>query len=172
MVVDDTLSMRIYSFIDNILINKTIKQIKQKIDFIVFCVRHLGLIVTAVTINGFTPVTFQSSIQNLLGKHWSAFKTPQTNCLSTLCVCSFHIWSVYWECMFKSSNCSYMSQIQKSGTVPYLIELLFWVNDRGGYRFVRMSCHFCDSSYGPQPCTRPVFYLSFSVSCEGCGLLP
>ena len=56
MVVDDTLSMRIYSFIDNILINKTIKQIKQKIDFIVFCVRHLGLIVTAVTINGFTPV--------------------------------------------------------------------------------------------------------------------
>ena len=30
MVVDDTLSMRIYSFIDNILINKTIKQIKQK----------------------------------------------------------------------------------------------------------------------------------------------
>ena len=56
MVVDDTLSMRIYSFIDNILINKTIKQIKQKIDFTVFCVRHLGLIVTAVTINGFTPV--------------------------------------------------------------------------------------------------------------------
>ena len=58
MVVDDTLSMRIYSFIDNILINKTIKQIKQKIDFIVFCVRHLGLIVTAVTINGFTPVFY------------------------------------------------------------------------------------------------------------------
>ena len=58
MVVDDTLSMRIYSFIDNILINKTIKQIKQKIDFIVFCVRHLGLIVTAVTINGFTPVNW------------------------------------------------------------------------------------------------------------------
>ena len=56
MVVNDTLSVRIYSFIDNILINKTIKQIKQKIDFIVFCVRHLGLIVTAVTINGFTPV--------------------------------------------------------------------------------------------------------------------
>ena len=27
------------------------------------------------------------------------------------------------------------------------------------------------SSYGPQPCTRPVFYRSFSVSCEGCGLL-
>ena len=27
-------------------------------------------------------------------------------------------------------------------------------------------------SYGPQPCTRPVFYRSFSVSCEGCGLLP
>ena len=57
MVVDDTLSMRIYSFIDNILIIKTIKEIKQKIDFIVFCARHLGLIVTAVTINGFTPVT-------------------------------------------------------------------------------------------------------------------
>ena len=56
MVVNDTLSMRIYSFIDKILINKTIKQIKQKIDFTVFCVRHLGLIVTAVTINGFTPV--------------------------------------------------------------------------------------------------------------------
>ena len=62
MVVDDTLSMRIYSFIDNILINKTIKQIKQKIDFIVFCVRHLGLIVTAVTINGFTPVKVASSV--------------------------------------------------------------------------------------------------------------
>ena len=60
MVVDDTLSMRIYSFIDNILIDKTIKQIKQKIDFIVFCVRHLGLIVTAVTINGFTPVRLKS----------------------------------------------------------------------------------------------------------------
>ena len=56
MVVDDSLCMRIYSFIDYILINKTIKQIKQKIDFTVFCVRHLGLIVTAVTINGFTPV--------------------------------------------------------------------------------------------------------------------
>ena len=56
MVVDDTLSMRIYSFIDNILIIKTIKEIKQKIDFTVFCARHLGLIVTAVTINGFTPV--------------------------------------------------------------------------------------------------------------------
>ena len=56
MVVDDTLSMRIYSFIDNILIIKTIKEIKQKIDFAVFCARHLGLIVTAVTINGFTPV--------------------------------------------------------------------------------------------------------------------
>ena len=26
-------------------------------------------------------------------------------------------------------------------------------------------------SYGPQPCTRPAFYRSFSVSCEGCGLL-
>ena len=65
MVVDDTLSMRIYSFIDNILINKTIKQIKQKIDFIVFCVRHLGLIVTAVTINGFTPVTCISQ-QNVI----------------------------------------------------------------------------------------------------------
>ena len=56
MVVDDTLSLRIYSFIDNILIIKTIKEIKQKIDFNVFCARHLGLIVTAVTINGFTPV--------------------------------------------------------------------------------------------------------------------
>ena len=56
MVVDDTLSMRIHSFIDNILIIKTRKEIKQKIDFTVFCVRHLGLIVTAVTINGFTPV--------------------------------------------------------------------------------------------------------------------
>ena len=56
MVVDDTLSMRIHSFIDNILITKTIKEIKQKIDFTVFCVRHLGLIVTAVTINGVTPV--------------------------------------------------------------------------------------------------------------------
>ena len=56
MVVDDSLCMRIYSFIDYILINKTIKQIKQKIDFTVFCVRHLGLIVTAVTINGFTPL--------------------------------------------------------------------------------------------------------------------
>ena len=56
MVVDDTLSMRIYSFIDNILIIKSIKEIKQKIDFTVFCARHLGLIVTAVTINGFTPV--------------------------------------------------------------------------------------------------------------------
>ena len=62
MVVDDTLSMRIYSFIDNILINKTIKQIKQKIDFIVFCVRHLGLIVTAVTINGFTPVIIKHDV--------------------------------------------------------------------------------------------------------------
>ena len=50
MVVDNTVS------IDNILISKTIKEIKQKIDFTVFCVRHLGLIVTAVTINGFTPV--------------------------------------------------------------------------------------------------------------------
>ena len=48
--------MRIYSFIDKILISKAIKQIKQKIDFTIFCVRHLGLIVTAVTINGFTPV--------------------------------------------------------------------------------------------------------------------
>ena len=56
MVVYDTLSMRIYSFIDKILISKAIKQIKQKIDFTIFCVRHLGLIVTAVTINGFTPV--------------------------------------------------------------------------------------------------------------------
>ena len=56
MVADDTLSLRIHSFIDNILIIKTIKEIKLKIDFTVFCVRHLGLIVTAVTINGFTPV--------------------------------------------------------------------------------------------------------------------
>ena len=62
MVLDDTLSMRIYSFMDNILIIKTIKQIKQKIDFTVFCVRHLGLIVTAVTINGFTPVQRVASI--------------------------------------------------------------------------------------------------------------
>ena len=59
MVVDDSLCMRIYSCIDYILINKTIKQIKQKIDFTVFCGRHLGLIVTAVTINGFTPVMDQ-----------------------------------------------------------------------------------------------------------------
>ena len=66
MVVDDTLSMRIYSFIDNILINKTIKQIKQKIDFIVFCVRHLGLIVTAVTINGFTPVKIKAAFSLFL----------------------------------------------------------------------------------------------------------
>ena len=56
MVVDDTLSIRMYSFIDNISIIKTIKEIKQKIDVTVFCVRHLGLIETAVTINGFTPV--------------------------------------------------------------------------------------------------------------------
>ena len=56
MVVDDTLSMKIYSFMDKVLINKTIKQIKQNMDFNVFCVRHLWLIVTAVTINGFTPV--------------------------------------------------------------------------------------------------------------------
>ena len=56
MVVDDTLSMRIYSFTDSILIIQTIKEIKQKIDFTDFCARHLGLIVTAVTINGFTPV--------------------------------------------------------------------------------------------------------------------
>ena len=62
MVVDDTLSLRIYSFIDNILIIKTIKEIKQKIDFTVFCARHLGLIVTAVTINGFTPVDNALSI--------------------------------------------------------------------------------------------------------------
>ena len=66
MVVADTLSMRIYSFIDNILINKTIKQIKQIIDFTVFCVRHLVLIVTAVTINGFTPVMLLNSYMMLL----------------------------------------------------------------------------------------------------------
>ena len=66
MVVDDTLSMRIYSFIDNIFINKTIKQIKKKIDFIVFCVRHLGLIVTAVTINGFTPVNILRKFEESL----------------------------------------------------------------------------------------------------------
>ena len=72
MVVDDTLSMRIYSFIDNILINKTIKEIKQKIDFIVFCVRHLGLIVTAVTINGFTPVLIKHVIEcQLKKKYWT-----------------------------------------------------------------------------------------------------
>ena len=64
MVVDDTLSLRIYSFIDNILIIKTIKEIKQKIDFTVFCARHLGLIVTAVTINGFTPVTLGYGLAN------------------------------------------------------------------------------------------------------------
>ena len=55
-MLDDSLGMRIYSFIDNILIITTIKQIKQKIDFAFFGDRHLGLIVTAVTINGFTPV--------------------------------------------------------------------------------------------------------------------
>ena len=64
MVVDDTLSMRIYSFIDNILIIKTIKELKQKIDFTVFCARHLGLIVTAVTINGFTPVAEDGNYKN------------------------------------------------------------------------------------------------------------
>ena len=92
MVVDDTLSMRIYSFIDNILINKTIKQIKQKIDFIVFCVRHLELIVTAVTINGFTPVNMD--IQMIGGPYGVAYyvcsyickSEPDTlkNALSTL----------------------------------------------------------------------------------------
>ena len=56
IVLDDTLSMRIYPFIDYILIITTIKEIQQKIDFAFFGVRHLGLIVTAVTINGFTPV--------------------------------------------------------------------------------------------------------------------
>ena len=56
MVLDDTLSRRIYSFIGNILKSATTKQIKQKIDFSFFGVRHIGLIVTAVTINGFTPV--------------------------------------------------------------------------------------------------------------------
>ena len=59
--------MRIYSFMDNILIIKTIKQIKQKIDFIVFCVRHLGLIVTAVTINGFTPVIYYQAVNVAYG---------------------------------------------------------------------------------------------------------
>ena len=56
MVLDDTLSRRIYSFIGNILKSATTKQIKQKIDFSLFGDRHIGLIVTAVTINGFTPV--------------------------------------------------------------------------------------------------------------------
>ena len=56
MVLDDTLSRRIYSFIGNILKSTTTKEIKQKIDFSLFGVRHIGLIVTAVTINGFTPV--------------------------------------------------------------------------------------------------------------------
>ena len=54
--------MRIYSFIDNILIITTIKQIKQKIDFAFFGVRHLGLIITAVAINGFTPVNFMKNM--------------------------------------------------------------------------------------------------------------
>ena len=57
MLLDDTLSRRIYSFIGSILKSATTKQIKQKIDFSFFGVRHVGLIVTAVTINGFTPVT-------------------------------------------------------------------------------------------------------------------
>ena len=56
MVLDETLSRRICSFIDNILKGATKKEIKQKIDFSFFGVRHIGLIVTAVTINGFTPV--------------------------------------------------------------------------------------------------------------------
>ena len=56
MVLDDTLSRRICSLIDNILKKATKKQIKQKITFSFFGVRHIGLIVTVVTINGFTPV--------------------------------------------------------------------------------------------------------------------
>ena len=56
MVLDETLSRRICSVIDNILKGATKKEIKQKIDFSFFGVRHIGLIVTAVTINGFTTV--------------------------------------------------------------------------------------------------------------------
>ena len=77
MVLDDTLSMRIYSFMDNILIIKTIKQIKQKIDFTVFCVRHLGLIVTVVTINGFTPVNI-SSIESYTLFYFNRDSTPNS----------------------------------------------------------------------------------------------
>ena len=77
MVLDDTLSRRIYSFIGNILKSATTKQIKQKIDFFLFGVRHIGLIVTAVTINGFTPVCTQRVVSPFVVLVWWAWMFPQ-----------------------------------------------------------------------------------------------
>ena len=68
MVLDDTLGRRIYSFICNILKSATKKELKQKIDFSFFGVRHIGLIVTAVTINGFTPVSLEMQCITIIQK--------------------------------------------------------------------------------------------------------
>ena len=42
---------------------------------------------------------------------------------------------------------------------------------KSSYESVSVALYIFMDSYGPQPCTRPVFYRSLSVSCEGCGLL-
>ena len=85
MVLDDTLGRRIYFFIDNILKSATKKEMKQKIDFSFFGVRHIGLIVTAVTINSFTPV-FPCIILNQVAKFFIETQTHQWHVIFFICI--------------------------------------------------------------------------------------